>query len=297
MTFATFVAVDWTGAVGERHTGIAIATCEAGGGAPTLVRPGHRWSRGEVGSWVGGLSAAGERALVGFDFCFGFPFADVGAYFPGDVDGPATAKTLWAEVTAVAAGDPHDAAHGYVAHRRRHFWLGETDGPRAARARLRVVERRWEAKRNARGRGCGAASSVFALLGAAQCGKASLAGMRLLARTTLPVWPLDPVPATGPLLVEIYCRSFVADAVAMLPSARRERIGKVTERDRLDRLLAALGSDPVDPAVVPPTFSDHVGDALIAAAGMRARAADPATWDPAGLAAVAATEGWTFGIV
>src|SRR3546814_11010049 len=51
-----------------------------------------------------------------------------------------------------------------------------------------------------------ASVSNFNLVGAAQVGKASLSGMRLLHRLSgrMPLWPLDPVPARGPLLVEIY---------------------------------------------------------------------------------------------
>ena len=277
MTFTRFVAVDWTGAVGERHAAIAVAECAADDAAPALVRPGYRWSRAEVFAFVDGLAAQGERALVGFDFSFGFPFVDAGAFFPGD-PGPADARALWAEVDRLAATDAHDTAHAYIAHRRRHFWLGSADGPKAARARLRAVEQVWAAKRR------GAASSVFALVGAAQCGKASLAGMRGLARTAVPVWPFDPVPAAGPAIVEIYCRTFAADA-----SVR----GKIRDRATLDAALAWLGSAA---ATVPEHFADHIGDALISAAGMRRAAGDPATWHPAGLDAVRATEGWTFGV-
>ena len=46
--FRHFVAIDWSGAAGERHRGIAVALCATGSAAPALVRPGHRWSRGEV---------------------------------------------------------------------------------------------------------------------------------------------------------------------------------------------------------------------------------------------------------
>ena len=277
MTFTRFVAIDWSGAVGERHASIAVAECAAGDAAPAIVRPGHRWSRAEVFAWVGDLAAGGERALVGFDFSFSLPFADAGAFFPGDAS-PPDARALWAEVEAIATIDPHDAAHAYVAHRRRHFWTGAADGPKAARARLRTVERVWAARRQ------GAAASVFALVGAAQCGKASLSGMRLLHRTGVPVWPFDPVPAAGPLIVEIYCRTFAADAGVR---------GKLRDRATLDAALRRLGSEPAD---VPAQFSDHAGDALISAAGMRRVAADPAMWCPAGLDPVRATEGWTFGV-
>jgi len=275
--FTRFVAIDWTGAAGERHAAIAVAECVAGDGAPTLVRPGHRWSRGEVFAWIDDLAARGERALVGIDFSFGFPHADAGAFFPGEAS-PADARTLWVEVDRIAAADIHDTGHAYIAHRRRHFWLGAADGPKAARARLRAVEQVWAAKRR------GAASSVFALVGAAQCGKASLAGMRLLARSAVPVWPFDRLPASGPVLVEIYCRTFAADAGVR---------GKIRDEATLASALARLGSAPADVAA---RFADHVGDALISAAGMRRAAADPAMWNPSGLDAVRTTEGWTFGV-
>jgi hypothetical protein len=52
------------------------------------------------------------------------------------------------------------------------------------------------------------------------------------------------------------------------------------------------------PVAFPATFPDHVGDALITAAGLRAIAQQPYWWQPPALtAAIAATEGWTFGVV
>ena len=51
--FGHFAAIDWSGAAGERHHGIAVAICGADGEAPMIVRPGHRWSRGEVLDWLG----------------------------------------------------------------------------------------------------------------------------------------------------------------------------------------------------------------------------------------------------
>lgn len=280
MTFTRFVAIDWTGAVGERHRAIAVAETDAGGGPPRLIRPGHRWSRAEVFALIGAAREAGERTLFGIDMCFGLPFADHGAFFPGDLDSPPDARALWREVETIAATDPHHAAPSYVTHRRAHFWLGAADGPRADRARLRVVEHTDHANGNT-------PSSVFVLLGAAQCGKASLSGMRLLAETQVPVWPMDPLPGTGPVLVEIYCRLF-----AQMGGAR----GKLRSRVALDAALEKLGSEACG-AVMPEHFDDHVGDALISAAGMRVVAAQPRYWSPPGLTlAIAATEGWTFGL-
>ena len=75
-----------------------------------------------------------------------------------------------------------------------------------------------------------ASVSNFNLVGAAQVGKASLAGMRLLHRLSgrMPLWPLDPVPAKGPLLVEIYT-SLAARAAGLPPGRSKIRDGAVLD--------------------------------------------------------------------
>jgi len=48
---------------------------------------------------------------------------------------------------------------------------------------------------------------------------------------------------------------------------------------------------------VPQRFDDHLGDAMISAAGLRALAGDPAVWSPRGLEPdMARREGWIFGV-
>ena len=49
--FESFVAIDWSGAKGRRHKGIAIAEAQ-GDDPPRLDRPGHIWSREEVLDWL-----------------------------------------------------------------------------------------------------------------------------------------------------------------------------------------------------------------------------------------------------
>ncbi|WP_176590056.1 hypothetical protein [Sphingobium sp. EM0848] len=48
--FARYAVIDWSGAKGSRHKGIAVALCEAGDGVPTLQHPegGGFWSRQAV---------------------------------------------------------------------------------------------------------------------------------------------------------------------------------------------------------------------------------------------------------
>ncbi len=77
--FRQYLAIDWSGAAGERHAGIALAVADAAGGAPVLVERGRKWSRSEVLEVLRDLPA---DTLVGMDLGIALPFADCGAYFP-----------------------------------------------------------------------------------------------------------------------------------------------------------------------------------------------------------------------
>ncbi len=268
--FDRFVGIDWSGAVGSRHPSVQVAICDVGVEAPRLVLPPSGiWSRGQVLDWLGGLSG---DVLVGMDA--GFGFAAVPPFL-----GPA--RDLWAEIDAVAAGDADLGGHSFIAHRRDAFWMGAADGPRQLRAHLRLTERVYAASR------LGTPTSNFVLLGAAQVGKATLSAMRLLHRLDWPVWPFDPLPETGPVILEIYAQAF-----ARMGGVR----GKLRDRAALDAALAVHGCAPL-PAAFPAQFPDHVGDAIITAAGLRAIAGTARWWAPAPLTpAIAVTEGWTFGV-
>lgn len=189
--FDRFVAVDWSGARGTRHRGIAVAVAEAAGGAPALVPPpGARgWARGEVAEWLDGL---GGRVLAGFDFSFAPPFEARGAYLPG-LDAPATGPQFWAFVDSHCRDDPDFGAHGFMEGvARRHFWMGAADGDKRDFLHWRACELAFNAA------GGGKASSLFDCVGAAQVARASFSGMRLLHRLRGPfaVWPFDP-PGSG----------------------------------------------------------------------------------------------------
>ncbi len=270
MSFDRFIGIDWSGAKGCRHAAIQIAAAHAGAAAPVIVPPpAGVWSRQAVLDWLMRLDG---DVLVGIDAGFGF------AAVPG-FDMPA--RALWAEIDTICAGDIDLSGHSFIDYRREAFWLGAADGPRHLRAHLRRTEAAYAASK------LGQPTSNFVLLGASQVGKATLSVMRLLNRLPHPVWPFDDVPDKGPLLVEIYAQAF-----ARMGGVR----GKIRDRATLDAVLAALGSAAM-PAGFDADFSDHVGDALVTAAGLRAIHAQPCWWAPAGLDAVAQTEGWTFGVV
>ena len=80
--FDAFVAIDWSGAKGRRHKGIAIAEARSDA-PPRLVRPGHVWSRTEVLRWLL-RRAKKEPTLFGFDFSFAPPIVEKGEYLLGE---------------------------------------------------------------------------------------------------------------------------------------------------------------------------------------------------------------------
>lgn len=283
--FSRFAVVDWSGAVGPRQAGIAIAVCESGDAAPALVRPGHVWSRAEVLAWLQ-HDVSGDM-LVGFDLSPGLPFVDAGAYFPEWPESPNDARALWALVERLSADDPHLGVSSFVDHpdasryfRRHGGRTGDRFGTGAGR--LRQVEHRQ--------RDCRLSPySCFNLIGAAQVGKSSLTAMRLFHRLggRLPIWPFDDAGRSGPVIVEIYT-SLAARAAGV-----RKGLSKLRDGAALDTALARLGSDPHTPLQ---RYTDHATDAILTSAWLRTVAHDDRLWSPAGLPEVAATEGWTFGV-
>lgn len=289
MRFRRFAAIDWSGAAGPRQKGIAVAIAEAGTAAPTLVRPGHVWSRADVLDWIDAAARGTGDLLVGLDLSPSLAFADTGAFFPGWAASPADVRGLWALVEAIAADEPHLGANSFVDHPEasRHFRRhggrqGDLFPPGAGR--FRRVETA------ARDQGLCNPYSNFNLVGAAQVGKSSLTGMRLFHRLDgrVPIWPYDPLPARGTVVVEIY--TSIAATAAGLPRGRT----KIRDPQTLDTALAALGSASHAPLA---RYDDHATDAILTAAWLRTAAADPSLWNPTGLSpAIAQTEGWTFGV-
>jgi hypothetical protein len=288
--FAHFAAIDWSGAVGERHKGIAVAICDAGGDAPRQVRPGHQWSRAEALHWL--REDMPEGTLAGLDLGASLPFADCGAFFPGWDDSPPDARALWALVEDICREDPHLAASSFVDHEQASRYFRRHGGREGARfhsedslhrqGRFRVTEQAQAAM------GCKPYSN-FNLVGAAQVGKSSLTGMRVLHRLTgsVAIWPFVPMPPSGSLVVEIYT------AIAAMAGGRTAARSKMNSYAGLNHALAALGSPPV-PGTGP--IDDHSADALLAAAWLRTAAPHEELWRPTGLTPqIARTEGWTFG--
>ncbi len=285
--FSHYIAIDWSGAKGSRHKNIAMAVAHADGGPPVLVERKRGWSRVEV------LEVLRDElqgdSLVGFDLGISLPFADHSAFFPGWEESPGDAKTLWELIEKICSREEDLAASNFVDHPeaseffRRH---GSREGKHfgGGRGRFRVTEHA-QAEQGLK------PYSNFNLVGAAQVGKSSLTGMRLLhaLRGRLPVWPIDPLPKFGSVVVEIYT------ALAAKAAGRSTSRAKIRDCEELDEALIALGSAPLGSTG---PIDDHSADALVTAAWLRANAQRPELWSPKGMTEqIARTEGWTFGVL
>jgi ribosome modulation factor len=279
--FERIVAIDWSGAKGTRHKGIAVAEVR-GDDPPRLIRPRNIWSRSEVAGWLV-REAAKQPTLFGFDFSFAPPLIDRGAYLPGETGVPTAAREFWAYVDRCAP-DPDLGAGSFLERvHRRHFYFGIADGKKADFVHFRQCDQRLNAL------GGRKTASAYDAIGAAQVAKASFAGMRLLNRIAgkVAIWPMEPLPDMGSAIVEIYTRIYIRNAGFSG--------AKIRTREDLNLALAALGSPPWHGRA---HLSDHQTDALVTAAGMRAHLRNPSSFNPPGLTSqIAQTEGWTFGIV
>ena len=286
--FERFAVIDWSGQNVARPKGIAIAVADRSGAAPRMIAPPERrWSRSDIVDWI--RENARSDILIGLDLSPGLPFADHGSFFPGWVNSPRDAKTLWQVVETHSQDSRHLSASGFLGHdEAREFFFHQTYRGQhyaPANGRLRRCEERQRSMNLA-------PSSCFKLIGANQVGKSSLTGMRVLTRVNdvVPVWPFDPVPKCGALLIEIYT------SIAALAGGRPGNRTKMRSWEELDAALthSDIASHPTGKCG---PVDDHTTDALLTAAWL-SRAADRANlWQPAAMTdAIARTEGWTFGV-
>jgi len=243
---------------------------------------GGFWSRRAVADWLIGR-AAEAPTLFGFDFSFAPPFVTRGGYLPGD-EVPVTGPAFWAYVDHVCDDEDLGAASLLERTHRRHFYFGKADGIKADYMHNRLCEAHYNAQ------GGGKPSTVYDAIGAGQVAKASFAGMRLLhhLHPHVPIWPFDPQPKIGSLVVEIYT------SIAARAAGRPKGQSKMRDLAALNDALFAVESQPHEG--LPP--DDHGADAILTAAWLRRTAPRPSLWTPPLLnEKIAATEGWTFGII
>jgi hypothetical protein len=284
MSFAQFIAIDWSGAKPGNYKGkIQVAVCAPGTEAPKLYNPLGDWTRTAIAAWLRDTVATSAPALIGMDCSFSAPFVDRQSFLPG-LSQAATAQQFWQEIDHQCDAPDFGAAEFLERYRGRYFYLGKADGEKSAFMRLRQCEIAYNEQ------GGRKPSSVFDAIGAAQVAKASFAGMRVLHHVSnhIQVWPFAAKRAGASLLVEIYCQAFIRHAGL--------RGLKVRSRDELNVALKALGSRSVSDKALG-TLTDDKTDVLISAAGLRRFSEEARFWQPVGLTpAIAQTEGWTFGV-
>ena len=287
--FDAYIGIDWSGAVPAR--GIAMAEASKGVARPVLP-PARHWRRQEIVEALVGRIDRGERLLIGIDCSLCLPWVPNEGYLDGRVPHVADLFQLWDLVEEAAAGAPDLSAGPVVTDPRfaPSFWVS---GPRPAGWNDHPGKLR-QAEIAARKGGHGQPVSVFHLAaGARQVGKASLAGMRTVRALKrrvgdrLRVWPAETAAAGHSVIAEAF------------PTLFRRRSGagsaKIRSAAVLNACLASLGcrAGPCLPAA----FDDHLGDALILAAGLFHLSADPAIWHPSGLPPeLARREAWIFGV-
>lgn len=286
--FSHFVGIDWSGAKGKRHAGIAVARCREGDSVPRLIVPPSglaAWSRLEVAEWIknGCGVGLGARVLVGIDSAFSMPFIDKGAYLNA-AHGVSHAQALWKTVET-ACSQAFDLYGGpFAVSHQRHYHRTGARGADYER-RMRVAETR------AVEAGAGPCESVFHLIGPSQVGLSGLSTIRMLVRLAgqkgVAIWPYDSVADAQTVLTEIYAAAF-----AKMGGHR----GKIRDVKALNRVLKNFESKPFRRRNDP--LSDDACDALITSAALRAIANSRKYWHPALLSTkVRETEGWIFGIV
>ncbi|MEX0300083.1 MAG: hypothetical protein AB3N28_13505 [Kordiimonas sp.] len=286
--FTHFVGIDWSGAKGKRHAGLAVAVCDAVMGQTKLIGPpdGKRnWSREGCADWISaGCDLDGSaRVLVGLDSSFSMPFMDEESYIPNK-SVALDAKQLWQAIDTVCATASDLFGGPFVEEHSSHYLRPNSRGENFSR-RMRVAED------IAVSSGAGPCESVFHLIGPSQVGMSGLSTMRMLAQLNahdyIAIWPYDEIGGARIVLVEIYAAAF---------AALGGHKGKVRDNRTLKEILTEL--DAIMPSESSQEFSDHACDALITAAALRKIAIDRKYWNPNQLSSkVRRTEGWIFGVI
>ena len=287
--FTHFVGIDWSGAKGTSHPGLAVAVADISGQVQTVPPdfdasvPGKKhWSRMGLAQWIRGGCGLPESAkiLIGIDSAFALPWVDHGHYFPahaGDMD----AVAMWDHIDALCCGDADYYAGGFVTAYRDHVHLTKGGKGRHYERRLRVAEHICIREKY------GPCESVYHLIGPSQVGMSAFSVQRMLADLYdvghIAVWPFHTYTQQRIVLVEIYAALFAAYA---------GHRGKFRCVDDLRSALSNLGCKTRETDI-----SEHQADAVITAAGLRELAHRAKYWNPADLSdTVRRTEGWIFGI-
>ncbi len=282
--FELFIGIDWSGAKGSSHRGIAVSEAEPGKSVPTIISPpadARSWSRTSVIEYLIKRSS-NKKILAGFDFAFAYPFMDENTYFPGIQDSPNNAQELWALIDRINT-NAKDFYGGLIWQDPQLGVYYNAPGNKGYLFRSRRRQTEIAAKP------IKSPSPTFNCVGPAGVGTGSLAGMRMLHNLEGQAcrWPIESNTNNSLTLVEIF-PSFYFSLAGVRPIK-----GNHARIDMLNKALAFFKSNSLPEFFVPkgPDFDE--ADALISSAAIRALSAKQAVWN---IPACAVKEGWIFGV-
>ena len=190
--FDYFVGIDWSGAKGSSHKGIAIALSSNNTNTIEIVRPRTKyWSRQGVLDYI--INLASENViLVGIDFAFSYPFTDKETFFSNlIVNSPKSSEELWKFIDF--KNQDQDDLYGGAIWKDKilgEFYNSPIKRGKFFESRRRLTEIFAKKIRSP--------SPTFNCVGPAGVGTGSLAGMRLLHKIKTKfkkkshIWPFDP---------------------------------------------------------------------------------------------------------
>ena len=282
--FELFIGIDWSGAKGSSHSGIAVSEAGVGCAVPSIIPPPvdeRSWSRTSVMLYLIKRSVE-KKILAGIDFAFCYPFTDENTYFPGMKDAPSSAQGLWALIDRINT-DATDLYGGLIWRNPQFASYYNAPGNKGFlfRSRRRQTE--------IAARPIKSPSPTFNCVGPAGVGTGSLAGMRMLHKLESQAcrWPIENNTDASLTLVEIF-PSFYFSLAGVKPIK-----GNHARLDMLNKALAFYGSNSLPNGFVPkgPDFDE--ADALISSAAIRALSVKQKVWN---IPSCAIQEGWIFGV-
>lgn len=283
LAFKNFIAIDWSGAKKPvQTTAIALAHCRQDQDAPQTLA--HKLSRQCVFDYLVQQAQSPDISLVGIDANLGYA-QNMAVQLCGPHGTPAQ---LWQMVDTICVNSPNFFGGPMWQHPNfeTFFWAqGKQPQNWLPQYYRRVTETACSQQ------GLGYPENPFKLIGPKQVGKGGLAAMRLLHQLKtclgdkLCVWPFElPNANTSMVLVEIYPRLFL------------QQMGfgtlKLRNLTNLNKVLAGFNAQAFNsPNAI---LTDHLADALVAAAGMRFLAQQASAWPK--LPKRVGNEGWIFGV-
>ena len=286
--FDKFIGIDWSGAKGSKQGGLQIAVAGPDNDAPKLISPneGNLWGRDDVFLWLS-ETIKSERALIGFDFAFGYPHHDLGCYFPGMNKDPTHIFGLW-ELIDKTCKEASNFYGGSFYKRKElpfhKYFLSPYGKGELYFPRKRITELFCKKVT--------APHPTMKCIGPANVGTGSLAGMRFLHKLKksldkeIEIWPFEKKRGHS-VAVEIFPRLYFKQSGTNPQNWQ--------DQEMINNALKYFDSKPIQQDWIPKREDEP--DALVSAAALRSLASNPAMWSaPDDYSSEANREGWIFGV-